>query len=106
MIPAAEAGDFSEFTNPSAMRASIVIQGSDANPNDESGSPVACDLAGEDVADDARAYELVLPEVERIITQTDGYEHLWRGAWEEIEQAMESFERYQQGYRLANVAYR
>lgn len=93
LIPAAEAGDFSEFTNPSAIRASIVIQGSDANPNDETGSPVACDLAGEDVADDARAYELVLPEVERILTRTNDYEHLWRGAWEEIELAMESFER-------------
>jgi hypothetical protein len=93
LIPAAEAGDFSEFTNPSAMRTSIVIQGSDANPNEETGSPIACDLAGEDITDDARAYELVLPEVERILTRTDDYEHLWRGAWEEIESAMESFER-------------
>ena len=29
LIPAAEAGDFSEFTNENAIRASIVIQGSD-----------------------------------------------------------------------------
>src|SRR5467141_1674283 len=36
LIPAAEAGDFSEFTNENAIRASIVIQGSDqASPTDE-----------------------------------------------------------------------
>jgi uncharacterized protein DUF6687 len=94
LIPAAEAGDFSEFTNEAAVRASIVIQGSDQpNPGDDSGSPVACYLAGENVDDDARAYELVLPEVERILTRIDEYEHLWRGAWEKIAMAMDSFER-------------
>ena len=94
LIPAAEAGDFSEFTNEQAVRASIAIQGSDQpNPGDEAGSPLACYLAGEKVDDDARAYELVLPEVERILTRTDDYEHLWRGAWEKIATAMESFER-------------
>src|SRR5467141_1695293 len=36
LIAAAEAGDFSEFTNENAIRASIVIQGSDqASPTDE-----------------------------------------------------------------------
>lgn len=93
LIPAAEAGDFSEFTNETAVRASIVIQGSDQpNPDGDSGSPVASYLAGENVDDDARAYELVLPEVERILTRTDEYEHLWRGAWEKIATAMDSFE--------------
>src|SRR5882762_4482501 len=59
LIPAAEAGDFSEFTNENAVRASIAIQGSDQpNPDDDSGSPLACKLAGESV-DDARAYDLV-----------------------------------------------
>ncbi|MBC8030947.1 MAG: hypothetical protein H7Z16_12615 [Pyrinomonadaceae bacterium] len=94
LIPAAEAGDFSEFTNENAVRASIAIQGSDQpTPGEESASPLACRLAGEDVPDDARAYELVLPEVERLLTRTDEYESLWRGAWERIALAIESFER-------------
>jgi hypothetical protein len=93
LIPAAEAGDFSEFTSEAAVRASIAIQGSDQpNPNDESGSPLANQLAGESV-DDARAYELVLPEVERLLTMTDEYEPFWRSAWEKIAKAIESFER-------------
>src|SRR5207244_3119209 len=78
LIPAAEAGDFSEFTNENAVRASIVIQGSDqASPNDAIGSPLARHLAGKQVDDDARAYELVLPEVEGVLTRTDNYEPLW-----------------------------
>lgn len=94
LIPAAEAGDFSEFTNETAVRASIAIQGSDQpTPGDESGSPLACQLAGGNVDDDARAYDLVLPEVERLLTKTDEYEPLWRNAWEKIATAMESFER-------------
>lgn len=94
LIPAAEAGDFSEFTNEAAVRASIALQGSDQpSPGEESGSPLASYLAGENFDDDARAYELVLPEVERLLTRTDEYELLWRGAWEKIATAMESFER-------------
>ncbi|HEY3037207.1 MAG TPA: DUF6687 family protein [Pyrinomonadaceae bacterium] len=94
LIPAAEAGDFSEFPNENAVRASIAIQGSDQpTPGDESGSPLACQLAQENVEDDARAYDLVLPEVERLLTKTDEYEPLWRSAWERIATAMESFER-------------
>lgn len=94
LVPAAEAGDFSEFSNEQAVRASIAIQGSDQpTPGDESGSPLACQLAGETVDDDARAYDLVLPEVERLLTRTDDYEPLWRSAWERIETAIESFER-------------
>src|SRR6266478_6818972 len=39
LVPAAEAGDFSEFTNENAVRASIAIQGSDQpSPGDEAGS--------------------------------------------------------------------
>ena len=76
------------------MRASIVIQGSDqASPNNESGSPLACQLAGAAGDDDARAYELVLPEVERVLTRTNDYEPLWRSAWEKIATAIDSFER-------------
>jgi hypothetical protein len=94
LIPAAEAGDFCEFTSEAGVRASIVIQGSDQpGPGEESGSPLACYLAGETVDDDPRAYELVLPEVERVLTRTNDYEHLWRAAWRRIAAAIESFER-------------
>ena len=94
LIPAAEAGDFSEFKTEAGVRASIAIQGSDQPvPDEPSGSPLANQLAGEQVDDDARCYELVLPEVERLLTRTGDYESLWRGAWEKIATAMESFER-------------
>jgi hypothetical protein len=94
LIPAAEAGDFSEFTNESAIRASIAIQGSDQPVTaDDSGSPLARKLAGGPVDDDARAYELVLPEVERVLTRTGDYEELWRDPWQQIEKAIESFEK-------------
>jgi hypothetical protein len=94
LISAAEAGDFSEFSTEDGVRASIVIQGSDqASPTDETGSPLAAQLAGVAVDEDARAYELVLPEVERVLTRTNDYEPLWRTAWERIATAVESFER-------------
>jgi hypothetical protein len=92
LIAAAEAVDFSEFTGANGVRASIVIQGSD-DPMDEAGSPLARHLAGEAVLDHARAYELVLPEVERVLTRIDDYEFLWRDVWARIAAAMESFER-------------
>ena len=93
LIPAAEAGDFSEFKNEAAVRASIVIQGSDQPvPDEDSHSPLASQLGGGNV-DDARAYELVLPEVERVLTRTDEYEPLWRSAWDKIAAALESFAR-------------
>ena len=54
LIPAAEAGDFSEFKSEAAVRASIVIQGSDQpGPDEEAGSPIASHLAGQPVDDDA-----------------------------------------------------
>jgi len=94
LIPAAEAGDFSEFTNDNAIRASIAIQGSDQPVTaDDSGSPLARKLAAGPVDDDARAYELVLPEVERVLTRTGDYEELWRDPWQQIEKAIESFEK-------------
>src|SRR5438270_8376753 len=94
LIAAAEAGDFSEYSSRDGVRASIVIQGADANvPGEDAGSPLARQLAGESVTDDARAYELVLPEVERVITRIDDYEPLWRTIWQRIEAAMESFAR-------------
>lgn len=94
LISAAEAGDFSEWTSDEGVRASIVIQGPDQPlPSEATGSPLASSLAGRAVTDEAEAYELVLPEVERILTRTSDYEPLWRAAWERIEKAAESFER-------------
>ena len=90
LIAAAEAGDFSEFSSEDGVRASIVVQGSDS-PTDKSGSPLARQLAGKDVNGEARAYELVLPHVERVLTHTNDYETLWRDAWERIVEALDSF---------------
>ncbi len=94
LIAAAEAGDFSEYSSDDGVRVSIAIQGSDqASPNNDDGSPLARFLAGEEVDDDARAYELVLPEVERLLTNINDYESLWREGWENVAAAIESFER-------------
>src|SRR5438876_8281270 len=80
LIPAAEAGDFCELSTEDAVRASIVIQDSDS-PIDDAGSLLAQQLANEPVDDDRRAYELVLPHVERVLAHTDKYESLWRDSW-------------------------
>src|SRR6267142_4655459 len=94
LISAAEAGDFSEYTNEAGVRTSLAIQGSDqTGPDDETGSPLARLIAGEQVMDDAKGYELVLPEVEHLLTRIDDYEPLWRSGWERIAKAIESFER-------------
>src|SRR5712692_9028112 len=53
LIPAAEAGDFCELSTEDAVRASIVIQGSDS-PIDDGGSPLAQQLANETFDDDRR----------------------------------------------------
>lgn len=94
LISAAEAGDFSEWTSDEGVRASIVIQGADQPlPNESILSPLANHLAGREVTDEALAYELVLPEVERVLTRTADYEPLWRDAWQRLEMAAQSFER-------------
>jgi hypothetical protein len=94
LIAAAEAGDFSEHSSDDGVRVSIAIQGSDqASSNNDDGSPLAQLLAGEEVEDDARAYELVLPEVERLLTNINNYESLWREGWQNVAAAIESFER-------------
>lgn len=94
LIAAAEAGDFSEYSSDDGVRVSIAIQGSDqASPNNDDGSPLSRFLAGAEVDDDARAYELVLPEVERLLTNINDYESLWREGWQNVVAAIESFER-------------
>jgi len=93
LIAAAEAGDFSEYSTETGIRVSIAIQGSDqASPNNDDGSPLARRIAGAEVDDDARAYELVMPEVERLITNINDYEDLWCDGWQSIAKAVESFE--------------
>jgi uncharacterized protein DUF6687 len=93
LIGTAEAGDFSEFSNEDAVRASIVIQGADqVSPDDEDGSPLVRQLTGKAVAE-AQAYELVLPQVERVLTRTNDFEDLWKEPWRRIVAAIESFER-------------
>lgn len=94
LISAAEAGDFSEHSSDDGVRVSIAIQGPDqASPNNDDGSPLARLLAGEEVGDEARTYDLVLPEVERLLTNINNYESLWREDWERLVAAIESFER-------------
>lgn len=94
LIAAAEAGDFSENSSTDGVRASIVIQGSDAPiPGQDAGSPLARYLGKGAETGEARSYELVLPEVERVISRTGDYEFLWRDVWQRIEAALESFAR-------------
>src|SRR5205085_1219292 len=90
LVAAAEAGDFSEFSNVDGVRASIAIQGSDS-PIDKSGSPLAQQVAGRPVTDEAESYVATLPHIEHVIKQTGQYESLWRGSWKRIETALDSF---------------
>jgi hypothetical protein len=94
LISAAEAGDFSEYSSADGVRISLAIQGSDqATPEDDTGSPFARMLAGEDVNDDARCYELILPKLEDLLTNINDYEALWLAGWKKIVDALESFDR-------------
>src|SRR5215510_5589990 len=92
LVAAAEAGDFSEYSSPEGVRISLAIQGSDqVDPNEEAGSPLARFLAGHAVEDNAEAYSLVLPEVEKLLSEVNDYESLWRNGWERIAAALASF---------------
>jgi hypothetical protein len=97
LIAAAEAGDFSEYSSDDGVRVSIAIQGAEqSSPNNDDGSPLAQMLAGREmntrIADnDALAYELVFPEVERLLTNVGAYEALWRDGWNQVAAALESF---------------
>jgi hypothetical protein len=93
LVAAAEAGDFSEFPDESAVRVSILLQGGDNPFVPGVNSPLVEHLAGGAEVDEARAYELVLPEVERVLTRTDDYESLWREGWGRVERTLESFAR-------------
>ena len=93
LVSAAEAGDFSEFPNEEAVRVSVLLQGGDNPFVPGVSSPLVEHLAGGERVDERRAYELVLPEVERVLTRTDEYEPLWREGWAWIERTLESFAR-------------
>ncbi len=90
LIAAAEAGDFSEFSSTNGVRASIVIQGSDS-PTDKSGSPLAQQIAGRPITDEAEEYVVVLPHIEHVIKHTNQYESLWHDSWTRVEHALDSF---------------
>ena len=94
LISAAEAGDFSEHTSDDGVRVSIAIQGIEQAGSDaDDASPLASFLAGHEVADDARSYELVLPEVERLLGNVNAYESLWSEGWRSVVEARDSFAR-------------
>lgn len=94
LIAAAEAGDFNEHSSDDGVRVSIAIQGIEqAGSNQDDGSPFASWLADEDFDDDARAYELALPEVERLLSNVSDFEFLWREGWNHVAAALESFAR-------------
>ncbi len=94
LIAAAEAGDFSEYSSADGVRISLAIQGSDVIfPSDDAGSPLARMLAGGEVNDDARCYELLMPEIENLLTNINHYESLWKDGWRKIVDALESFDR-------------
>jgi hypothetical protein len=99
LIAAAEAGDFSEHSSDDGVKVSIAIQGAEqSSPNNDDGSPLAQMLAGREFAtrisdNDALAYELVFPEVERLLTNVNAYEALWREGWKDVAEAIESFAR-------------
>lgn len=94
LVAAAEAGDFSEHSSDDGVKVSIAIQGSDqAGPTNIQGSPLAGMIAGEAFDDDERAYELVLPEVEKLLTNVNAYESLWIDGWRSVEEALDSFAR-------------
>jgi hypothetical protein len=98
LVAAAEAGDFSEHSSDDGVRVSIAIQGAEqSSPNNDDGSPLAQMLAGREMAsriaeNDALAYELVFPEVERLLRNVAAYEPLWRDGWKAVADALESFE--------------
>ena len=93
LIDAAEAGDFSEYSSKDGVCVSLTIQGYDqAFPNEDSVSPLARAAAKETVTDDARAYELVLPQVESLLENVAAFEPLWRDGWNRIYAGMKSFE--------------
>jgi hypothetical protein len=91
LIAAAEAGDFSELSTQAGVRASIVIQGSESAIDEDTGSPLARQLNGSPVSNNARAYELVLPHVERVLSRTNDYASLWCDPWNRIAAALDSF---------------
>ncbi|HEY2963115.1 MAG TPA: DUF6687 family protein [Pyrinomonadaceae bacterium] len=99
LVSAAEAGDFSEHSSDDGVRVSIAIQGAEqSSPNNDDGSPLAQMVAGREFAtritdNDALAYESVFPEVERLLTNVNAYESLWREGWTSVAEAIESFER-------------
>ena len=98
LVSAAESGDFSEHTSDDGVKVSIAIQGVDqASPNNIPGSPLAGMIAGGLFDDDERAYDLVLPEIERLLSDVNAFEPLWRDGWTAVAEALDSFARGDSG---------
>jgi hypothetical protein len=94
LVAAAEAGDFSEFTGKEAVCVNLTIQGSDsAIPDQGVASPLARHLNGDAPVDEATAYELVLPQVERLLEDINQFELLWRDEWQKIAAGLDSFQQ-------------
>lgn len=94
LVSAAEAGDFSEHTSDDGVKVSIAIQGlNQAGSDNDDASPLASFLAGHRVDDDSQSYDLVLPEVERLLSNVNAFESLWRDGWNNVATALESFAR-------------
>lgn len=94
LIAAAEAGDFSEHSSDDGVKVSIAIQGlNQAGSDNDDASPLASFLAGHRVDDDSKSYDLVLPEVEKLLSNVKAYESLWRDGWNKVAAALESFAR-------------
>ncbi len=84
LIAAAEAGDFSEFSSDDGVRVSLAIQGSDEDP-----WPMATGCDG----DEARAYSVVLPQIERLLEDPGAFEAKWAAGWSRLVRCVESFDR-------------
>lgn len=94
LVSAAEAGDFSEHTSDDGVKVSIAIQGlNQAGSDNDDASPLASFLAGNRVDDDSQSYDLILPEVERLLSNVNAYESLWRSGWNHVASALEGFAR-------------
>lgn len=92
LIAAAEAGDFSEYSSRDGVRVSLAIQGAD-RVDDKTASPFVRLIAGEEINDNARSYDLAMPQVEHLLTHINDYEQLWREGWKRIVDAFDSFDR-------------
>lgn len=85
LVAAAEAGDFSAHPGREGLKVALAIQAEDGS------SPLASQVRGATVDDDAEAYRLVLPVIGDLLAVPDRFEPLWREPLAAIDAAMEGF---------------